>query len=267
LYAIVVYSQSDNISSSNRFNSTVDIVLESNHLASATKQVARSDIEDDRFSQQICPNNCSGIGICNQDGSCNCPNVDPSTGIYWYVPPNRDCSAYGIKAYGVEMLTFQISWGILYLFGFCFMALINLSLYVENGHVFQKSVKSVCFILINLAFMGRALYYMIDPYSLKMIIHPIPNRILSSSFYPLTLLAYCGLLFEWIEICSPDSKFIQDGYVSSTKIAGGIFALILITMEIIMSYLQSNNNEFVVYWSVYYVFVGLVIVNFKILIQ
>jgi hypothetical protein len=184
------------------------------------------------------------------------------TGIYWYVPANKDCSAYGIKAYGVEMLTFQISWGILYLFGFCFMVIINLSLYVENGYRFPRTVKSWCFILINLAFMGRALYYMIDPYSLKMIIHPVPNRILSNTFYPLTLLAYCGLLFEWIEICSPDSKWIQDGYVSRTKIAGGIFALILIFMEIITSYMQFNNSEFVVYWSVYYVFVGLVIVSF-----
>ena len=213
-------------------------------------------------SSTICPNDCSQIGLCNSDGSCTCPNIDPSTGIYWYVPPTKDCSAYGIKAYGVEMLTFQISWGILYLFGFFFMVLINLSLYIENGYHFQANVKSYCFILINLAFMVRALYYMIDPYSLKMIVHPIPNRILSNIFVPLTLLAYCGLLFEWIEICSPDSKYIQDRYVSTTKIAGGIFALILLTMEVISSYLQSNNSEFIVYWSIYYIFVGVVIVSF-----
>lgn len=102
-----------------------------------------------------CPSNCSGIGICN-NGVCDCPIIDPSTGIRWFTPPTEDCAHYGASAYGIELITFQISWALLYLFGFGVMLAINIRSYTENGYRLPKNVKAFCFGLINLGFAGTS---------------------------------------------------------------------------------------------------------------
>lgn len=86
------------------------------------------------------------------------------------------------------------------------------------------------------------------------------NRILYNIFYPIVLMAYCSMLLQWIEICNPESKYVQGRYLSGTKIAFGILVLIFIIMEIVTSYLQAHAGEFPIHFIVYYSFAGLILV-------
>lgn len=106
-----------------------------------------------------CPRNCSGIGTCLQDGSCLCPITDPRTGIRWFTPPTPDCYFYGAAAFGVELITFQVSWALLNLFGVFIMIALLASLYRENGNRIPNNVKSLCFSLITLGFLGNKIYF------------------------------------------------------------------------------------------------------------
>jgi hypothetical protein len=144
-----------------------------------------------------CPNDCSGIGVCLPSGTCECPTLDSKTGIRWFTPPSEDCSHYGASAFGVEFITFQVSWALLYIFGFGLMITLVRTLYKENGDMFPDNVKGFCFLLITLGLFVRAWFFTIDPYSLRGIMSTFFNRILYNIFYPVVLMAYCVMLLQW----------------------------------------------------------------------
>jgi hypothetical protein len=145
-----------------------------------------------------CPNNCSGIGVCLPTGTCECPGLDPKTGIRWFTPPSEDCSKYGASAFGVELITFQISWALLNVFGFGLMITLVRSMYKENGDTFPDNVKGFCFLLITLGLFlwlnehGRSLMRYdkkFEPGSLPLILTP------SEGSFPHSLIGFSTTSF------------------------------------------------------------------------